>query len=95
MTRQQRYRYEMFVRVRDFGAAHKELFPESSTGGQWFAEVSGAVAAIDGHLKNRIVAVADSRRVKSTTRAAVLDYMKTIALTARQVTKTDSVSSRF
>ena len=28
MTRDQRFRYEMFIRVRDFGAARTSLFPE-------------------------------------------------------------------
>lgn len=32
MTREQRFRHEMFVRVCDFGIAHTALFPEASRG---------------------------------------------------------------
>src|SRR5690606_7453583 len=69
-------------------------FPESSTTGRWFARVSAAVAAIDEHLKNRIVATADARRVKATTRTAVADYMKAIALAAPRGTPPDPRANR-
>jgi hypothetical protein len=95
MTRQQKYRYESLVRVRDYGTAHSELFPQSSAAGGWFALVSAAVSAVDEHLKNRVVARADARRVKATTRAAVADYMKAIALVARRVTEPDTKANRF
>jgi peptidyl-tRNA hydrolase len=95
MKKQQRYKHEMFVRVRDYGMAHAALFPESSTGSQTFARVTAAVAAIDDHLKNRVVARADARKVKATTRAAVLDGMKTLALTARRVTRPEPGTSPF
>ncbi len=85
MTKLQRHKYECFVRVRDYGKAHAVLFPESSTGGQKFAEVTAAVAAIDEHLKNRVVARAEARKVKVVTRKAVVESMKTLALTARRV----------
>ena len=52
MTKSQKARHEMFVRVRDFGAAHTQLFPESSTGGKSFQQVTAAVAAIDAHLSH-------------------------------------------
>ena len=40
MTRRQRFKYEMFVRVRDFGVARAALFPEASKSGQAFARES-------------------------------------------------------
>ena len=95
MTREQRFKYKMFVRVRDYGAAHTELFPESSTGGRTFARVTAAVAAIDEHLKNGVVATAEARKVKAATRAAVFDYMKTVALAARRVTRPEPGASPF
>ena len=95
MKKQQRFKYETFVRVRDYGTAHAALFPESSTGGQTFARVTAAVAAIDDHLKNRVVARAEARKVKTTTRAAVVDGMKTLALTARRVTRPEPGPSPF
>ena len=47
MTRDQRFKHEMFVRVSDFGTANRAAFPESSTGGNMFAQVSTAVAEIE------------------------------------------------
>jgi len=88
MTKGQRYKHEMLVRVRDFGAAHRELFPESSPGGDKFAQVSAAVAAIDRHLKNRVLGKAGARGVKALTRKAVFSYMKTTAKAARRITRT-------
>jgi hypothetical protein len=95
VTRAQRFRYEMFVRVRDFGAAHMTLFPETSRIGQAFARVAGEVAAIEEHRKDHVVGTAEARRVKATTRAAVFDYMKTIALAARRVTRPDVKENPF
>jgi hypothetical protein len=87
MTREQRFKYEMFVRVRDYGTANSDLFPSSSTGHETFGRVTTAVAVIDDHLKNRVLARAEARKVKAVTRAAVFNYMKTLALAARRVTR--------
>lgn len=95
MTRQQRFRYEMFVRVRDFGAAHQDLFPESSTAGRTLARVTAAVAAVDEHQKNHVLGTAEARRVKAETRAAVVEYMKTIAHAARRVTRPEPGENPF
>jgi hypothetical protein len=95
MNRVQRFKYEMFVRVRDFGTAHREPFPESSTGGVMFGQVTRAVAAIDEHLKNRILGRVEGRRIKPLTRAAAYDYMKAIAKAARRVTRDERVVNPF
>jgi hypothetical protein len=87
VNREQRYKHEMLVRVRDYGAAHAELFPESSAGAEKFARVTAAVAAIEEHLKNRVLGKAGARRVNTTTRAAVFDYMRTLAKAARRITR--------
>ena len=86
MTRQQRFKYEMFVRVRDFGVANAALFPEASKGGQAFARVLAAVAALDEQQQAHLLGLAEARRIKAATRDAVLDYMKTIAAAARRFT---------
>jgi len=85
MTRNQRYKYDTLVRVRGFGEANTALFPDSSTGGEKFAQIAKAVAEIDEHLKNRILGRVDGRGVKLQTRAAVFNYMKTLALAGRRV----------
>jgi len=85
MTRKERTRYEALLRVRDFGAAHVELFPESSRGGQAFAEVGAAVEAFETSATSKIGAAKDGRREKAVARAAVKDAMRAIARTARSV----------
>ena len=70
MTRDQAYRYEMFVRVREFGKMHGDRFPPLSTGGRAFARVAEAMATIDRHQKAHIIATA-AKRIKKTTRASV------------------------
>lgn len=95
MTRKQRYRYEMLVRVNDFGTAHRALFPESSKGGRRFVQVAAAVAAVEDRLKKRDIARVEARRVKAATRAAVTAYMKTIRRTARRVTAPEKGMNTF
>lgn len=85
MTKDQRFRYEMFVRVRDFGMTNRALFPEASTGRAMFDTVSSSVAEIEEQLTKRDLARAESQRVKVTTRRAVTESMKAIAHTARRV----------
>jgi hypothetical protein len=62
MTRQQRFKYEMFVRVRDFGVAHAALFPETSKGGPAFARVWAPAAAVDEHQKDHLLGQAEATR---------------------------------
>lgn len=95
MDKAQRYRYEMLARVSHFGTDHKDLFPESSMGGHRFADVTAAVAAIDANLEGSILARAEARRMKATTRAAVVNAMKTIALTARRMLRAEPGENPF
>lgn len=95
MTRDQRFKYEMFVRVRDFGMAHTALFPEASKGGQAFARVLAAVAAIDEHMKNHVLGRAEARRIKAATRESVFEYLKIIAAAARRLTRPEPGVSPF
>lgn len=88
MTRDERYRWEMFVRVRDFGMAHHALFPESSIGGQAFAAVARAAAEVEKQTTDKVLAAAEGRREKAAARRALRDHMKTIAHTARGVART-------
>jgi len=95
MNRKQKYRYEMFVRVRDFGTANRGLFAESTVGSAEFEKVTAAVAAIEAHLTGRDLARAEAQRVKVATRRAVTDYMKRIASTGRQVIGAESGMNPF
>ncbi len=95
MKKEQKNRYEMFVRVRDFGAANGALFPASSTGGQAFARVAAGVAEIDGHLRSRVVARAEARKIKADTRAAVVNAMRIITATGRRAVRREVASGAF
>jgi hypothetical protein len=86
MTREQRLRYEMLDRARTFWNANREAFREDTAGGQAFARVAEAVAAVEAHMAQREQARADARKVKAATRAAVTQAMKAIAATGRRVT---------
>jgi hypothetical protein len=75
----------MFVRVRDFGARHQALFSETSSGVATVARLTAAMEALDDQLMKRVVARAEARKVKKTTRRALTDYMKALAFTGRRV----------
>jgi hypothetical protein len=95
MRKEQRYRHEMFVRVRDFGVANAARFPESTSGGQMFAQVAAAVDAIEAHLTRRVMARTEASRVKATTREAVTRYMHALAATGRRVAKSEKGVNPF
>ena len=95
MTRQNRFKYQMFVRVRDFGADRKEVFPEASGAGGAFRRVAAVVAAIDEHQKDHIVARTKVREVKASTREVVYEQMKAIALAGRRVTEEEPGANPF
>ena len=88
MTKRERVRYEALLRVRDFGNAHADLFPESSLGGQAFAKVTQATAQIDAHVVAKPLAAADGQHSKAVARAAVTEAMQAIANTARGLVET-------
>jgi hypothetical protein len=75
----------MLLRIRDFGAAHRERFPESSGGGQALAIVAKAVAEIEAHAAAKLVHVREAHRERSARRTIILDRMKAIARTSRGV----------
>jgi hypothetical protein len=92
MTRKQRYRIEMLVRIRDFGAAHRELFPESTMGGQGFAEVAAALDTIEHFLSYRVVARAEARKVSAALGRAVFADARTLVDAARLVTAAEAAN---
>lgn len=83
MRKEERVRLEMFKRVRNFGAANLELFPEGTAGGEAFAIVGQAVEAIEAHTVAKLSASSEVRKATARTRSAVREQMKAIALTAR------------
>lgn len=86
MKRPHRVRYEMLLRVRDFGKSHPNLIPESSQSGQQaFAAVTRAIEQIETHETGRHIAANESRRDKHARRAVIVDRMKAIATTSKAV----------
>ena len=85
MTRSELSRYEMLLRSRDFGLAHKERFPESSPGARQFADLARILADIEAHVTQKIVAVRETRRAKKDRRTLILDRMKAIIRTSRGI----------
>lgn len=85
MTRVERVRYEMLLRIRDFGSAYRGRFPESSRAGQTFDTVTMAVADAGTHAMAKAAAAGRGRRKRIVTRAAILAEMLVIARTAREI----------
>ena len=83
MRRTERVRYEMLLRVRGFGIANRDRFPESSTGGQAFATVAQAIVQIDAHTTTKPLTAKDGREAMAIARAAIRDRMRIVARTGR------------
>lgn len=80
------HRYRMLVRIREFGAAHKELFPPASPAGQSFAAVSKAVDQLSAFGDAQAAGLGASREgglSKAAARDALNRAVETIARTAR------------
>jgi hypothetical protein len=85
MTRMEMRRYGMLGRVRDFGQAHRDLFPESSVGGQAFATVAAAVAELSEHAVAKLSSAREGIRAKTEARHGLIDRLEAIARTARAI----------
>lgn len=84
-------RLEMLIRVRDFGAARSALFPPASHGGQLFTTVSAVVAELRGHAADQASKTSASQEgtaTKAVARAALIETLEAINLTARAMSLT-------
>lgn len=95
MTRTDRIRYEMLLRVRDFGNTHKELFPEPLSGHQAFATVARVIDEIDAHVTARAIAAGETRKDQAARRQVILARMQSIARTSRRVTQASGALMRL
>ena len=88
MRRTDTARYEMLVRVRDFGAAYGEWFPRSTRGSEAFAAVNTAVTQLEQHgasqYSNR-QAVRSMKAANSDAYRELLEALDAIERTARAV----------
>lgn len=87
MTKRQYRQYAMLVRVRNFGDAHKEPFPEGSEGSKAFGVVSAAVTQIDAFTKAKLTARRLSKKEKLAAKLALAARIGTIARSARVMAK--------
>jgi len=79
-------RYEMLVRVADFGAAHEDVFPADSLCGQMFAAARSAAVTLAEHAAAEISsrgAVRECVRAREVARGRLLTVLETIRRTAR------------
>jgi hypothetical protein len=92
-------RYEMLVRVRDFGATYADRFPPSSLGGQAFATVKAAVDALSQHAASLMSGRGTAREgttSKAVAREALRDDLDAITRTARALAlDTPGVDDKF
>jgi len=84
MTTEQTRRYEMLVRVRDFGSAHADLFPEPSLARQTFVSVGEAVRQLNEHTVSKMAAV-QGTTTKAVARAALHERLVALSQTARVI----------
>ncbi len=85
MTRQDRVRYEMFSRVRQFGNTHGKSFEKTSLGGRTFATVAAAVADMEQYAKAKVRTSGAGREARARAREAIVEQLTDIARTARLV----------
>ena len=96
MTATETRKYEMLVRVRDFGNTHGDLFPGSTRAREQFATVSAAVKELSEYAVKKMSAKQEGKRTKGMAREALLDRLESMALTARAIAwDTPGLEDRF
>ena len=89
-------RYEMLVRVRDFGDVHGDLFPTSSLAREQFTAVAAAVKVLSEYSVRKMSAKQEGKRTKAMAREALLDRLEATARTARAIARdTSGFEDRF
>jgi hypothetical protein len=86
MTNRERRRYEMLVRVRDFGDSHQDLFPKSTAAGKLFVEIGDAVDEVGQHAVSKMSAhgaALEGGEVRLDAREALRERLDAIARTTR------------
>ena len=92
-------RYDMLLRVRDFGATRADLFPPSSMGGQMFEAVRAAVAELSQNAASQVSGrgtARESATSKAVARAALRDNLEAISSTAHALAQdTPGLEDKF
>ena len=88
MTSKETRKYEMLVRVRDFGDSHQELFPRSTPAGKLFMEIADAVDELDQHAVSKMSAqgaALEGGGARVEAREALRERLDAIIRTARMM----------
>ncbi len=79
-------RFDMFIRVGQYGETHAEAFPAGSRGNEVFAELNSVITQLEEHAsaqESGARAAKEGTTVKAVARAALREDMEAIARTAR------------
>jgi hypothetical protein len=79
----------MLVRVRDFGAAHGGLFPQSTVAATSFAAVAAAVQQLSEHAIDKMATRRQGVATKRAARTALYHALAAVSRTARVIAKDD------
>jgi len=95
MNKSQLRRYEMLVRVRDFGVAQAKLFPKPSLAQETFKTVADAVEQLSAHTVTKLTSV-QGTSTKAKARTALIDRLEAICQTGRVVAEhTSGLADKF
>jgi hypothetical protein len=85
MVKPQQQRYQMFLRVRDFGARYQDQFPAASAAGRAFGAVGDAIAEIERQSSERLVKAQAGKRARAAARTAIWERLHAIVRADRVV----------
>jgi hypothetical protein len=78
-------KYNMLVRVRDFGSAHADLFPSDSLGGRTFAEIGVVVDRLNTSVTSASSGRRAGRQGVAVAREALRGALEAVTRTARGI----------
>ncbi len=78
-------RYEMLVRLNQFGKDHGTLFPETTQARQHFADIADAVKQLSGYAVEKMRAGDEAKSRKTAGRLALSARLRAISRTARLI----------
>ena len=85
MTTNETRRYEMLLRVHTFGAAHRDLFPTKSVGGQAFKTVAEAVEQLGEHAVSKQSSAYEGKGARLVARRALIVALEDTRRCARAI----------
>jgi hypothetical protein len=90
MTLRDRRRYDMLIRLRNFGAAHDQRFPETSTAHAAFAVIAAEITRLEAlDVAEHSASQGRRARRKDEARKALADCLTRATQTARVLAKTN------